>query len=80
MLILEALSKEMIESVSRILNLSKLNQPASVRWRMNDRRISSKDVILLHIDVKATNIQELKQDMSQTSQDVLNKFNTLIQS
>ncbi len=79
MLILEALSKEMIESVSRILNLSKLNQPASVRWHMNDRRISSEDDILLHIDVKATNIQELKQDMSQTSQDVLNKFNTLIQ-
>ncbi len=44
----EAASKEMMESVSRILNLSELNQPASVRRHMNDRRISSVDIFLCY--------------------------------
>lgn len=48
----------MMESVSRILNLSELNQPASVRRHMNDRHF-----FMFHIHVKATNIQELKQDI-----------------
>ncbi len=59
----EAASKEIMESVSRILNLSELNQPASVRRHMNDTNQLRRHFFMLHIHVKAINIQELKQDI-----------------